>query len=297
MFFNKIIFAMGCLACSLFLAGIPLWASGHEPTHHDTEIQETTSHGNAHSGNGLGISLEATVATQYIWHGFDEYDGDGGFHPKLEVDLFGSGFVVEIARWSALTSGHVDNAEIEYGLAYHNHFFSGPLTTAFHAHYIYFDYHRLEADQLNKEEIAAGLSWPNLLLFGESALIPSYTVYRVSPGASGSDVSEIRGFLHRIAVAYDLKIPGFPSDINAFADINYNDGMGGHAHLVEHHHEYEYHVEPADHCWSHATIGISSDFKIGLITIKPAVNYQISMDDSVNEEDEFWGSLTVGIHF
>ncbi len=53
MFFKKSILTMGCLVCSLFLTGNPLWASGNEPTHHDTETHETTSHGNAHSLKGI----------------------------------------------------------------------------------------------------------------------------------------------------------------------------------------------------------------------------------------------------
>ena len=49
-----------------------------------------------------------------------------------------------------------------------------------------------------------------------------------------------------------------------------------------------------DHDWSDAVFGVSTDFNFGYgITLTPAVYYQITMDKSINEDnDELWAGIT-----
>jgi choline-glycine betaine transporter len=65
-------------------------------------------------------------------------------------------------------------------------------------------------------------------------------------------------------------------------DITYNDGFGGKA---------------VDHDWSHAVLGVSTELGMGNLTITPSLNYQISMDDSVNRENEVWCGLNLTYRF
>ncbi len=37
--------------------------------------------------------------------------------------------------------------------------------------------------------------------------------------------------------------------------------------------------------------------EVGPLTVTPALYYQISLDDSVNDEDELWGGLSVSYRF
>jgi hypothetical protein len=62
--------------------------------------------------------------------------------------------------------------------------------------------------------------------------------------------------------------------------VNYNDGILG-----------------ADHDWSHATLGLSTSFELEPVTLTPFLNYQISMDESVNDEDEIYGGISITLDF
>jgi long-subunit fatty acid transport protein len=53
-----------------------------------------------------------------------------------------------------------------------------------------------------------------------------------------------------------------------------------------------------DHDWSHAVFGASTGFTVtDKLTFTPGIYYQISMDDSVNPEDEYWFSLSMTYTF
>ena len=65
-------------------------------------------------------------------------------------------------------------------------------------------------------------------------------------------------------------------------DITYNDGQGG---------------SDIDHDWSHITWGLSTSLDVGTGSFTPVAYYQTSMDDSVNNEDESWISLSYTLNF
>ena len=74
-------------------------------------------------------------------------------------------------------------------------------------------------------------------------------------------------------------------DVHLSADIAYNDGTGAHCNALAN--------TGVDHDWSHAVLGISTEFEISAdLAFTPAIYYQISMDDSVNTSDEYWVSLS-----
>ncbi len=45
----------------------------------------------------LGVTADATWVSKYIWRGFDLLDDKGAFQPSVDVDLFGSGWSVNVA--------------------------------------------------------------------------------------------------------------------------------------------------------------------------------------------------------
>jgi hypothetical protein len=65
-------------------------------------------------------------------------------------------------------------------------------------------------------------------------------------------------------------------------DVTYNDGYGGVA---------------IEHDWSHATFRMSTNLVMENWTFTPSLNYQISMDDSVNNENELWFGITTTYRF
>ena len=96
---------------------------------------------------------------------------------------------------------------------------------------------------------------------GEIAVVPSYYVAKFWPGSS-SPGFDVAGVYHAIGLGSDIPIPGTDLALSLSGDINYNSGLFG-----------------ADHDWSHATLGASTSFDIGAVSVSPFVNYQISMEE------------------
>ena len=123
---------------------------------------------------------------------------------------------------------------------------------------------------------------PNLLHLGDIALVPGYYVGKLWPNSSG--VSDVAGFFHVLDLSFDmpLSLPGRndPRIFSFYADLTYNDGALG-----------------ADHDWSHSTLGVSTSFSMGSAAITPFLRYQISMDDSVNNENEVWTGISLSMNF
>ena len=78
--------------------------------------------------------------------------------------------------------------------------------------------------------------------------------------------------------------------VHLSADIAYNDGTGANCNAQAN--------TGVDHDWSHAVLGVSTEFEISDdLTFAPGIYYQISMDDSVNNSDECWVGLSFTYSF
>ncbi len=231
----------------------------------------------------LGVDLDATCVTQYLWRGYDLYDDHGAFQPSINMDLFGSGFSVNIWGSVPIGSGYEDLTELDYTLAYGTSLFAEETYALdIAANYIYFNYPKLN-HMANVQEIGVSTSMPNLLSISDIAIVPSYYVGQLWPNSSG--VSGVAGGFHILGLSFDLPVPCPAGEegqqvFSFFADMTYNDGAFA-----------------ADHDWSHSTCGVSTSFAVGPATVTPSLNYQVSMDDSVNDEDELWAGVSMSIGF
>lgn len=73
--------------------------------------------------------------------------------------------------------------------------------------------------------------------------------------------------------------------LHLLAEVVYNDGIGPADDVV-------------DHDWSHVLFSVSTPFGISdNLTLTPALYYQLSMDDSVNDDDETWVGLSMTYKF
>jgi hypothetical protein len=239
----------------------------------------------------LGIDLDTTLVSKYVWRGYDLFDDHGAFQPSVNVDLFDTGFSVNV--WGSIpmgtgSNGHGDGInvwqEYDYTLAYGITLFEDECYALdLGANYIYYHFPKLN-HMADTQEIGASLAMPKLLSIGEIALVPSYYAGKLWPTSSGQE-DDVAGGFHILGLSFDLPVPcPLKEDtrqvFSFFTDITYNDGAFA-----------------ADHDWSHSTIGVSTGVEVGPITITPALYYQISMDDSVNDEDELWGGLSVSYGF
>jgi hypothetical protein len=232
----------------------------------------------------LGIQLDVTWVSKYIWHGQDLYDDHAAFQPSINIDLFGTGFSLNVWSSSACSSGFVDSDEYDYTVAYGNSLFEDArFQTDYELKWLYYDYVRKSSDEGDSAEFEFSFSWPKIFKCG---LVPNYTFSYLYAAKSNSPASatEMEGGLHTFGFTYDVDVPevSLPVPLTLSWDITYNDGQGG---------------KEFDHDWAYITWGASSYIKFGPGGFTPAIYYQTTMDNSVNEEDEFWCSFSYTLDF
>jgi hypothetical protein len=233
----------------------------------------------------LGATADVTYVSRYVWRGFDSYPNNhSAIQPSVDLDLYGTGWGVNIWWSRANTSGFENSEEIDYTLYYGKSLFEDkPYTTDYRIGWTYYycpDEPRGAADM---QEVSLSLSWPNI---HQGGLVPCYTVVCIWPSERDSNVRNCGGWFHIFGLCYDLTIPDFwavakEQAFHLSAETIYNDGACG-----------------ADHNWSHAVFGISTSFDLSnTLTFTPGFYYQSSWDDSVNTQDEYWTSLSITYRF
>ena len=262
-----------------------------------TAVILLTTAGFAQAQEGeLSGTVDVSYVSKWIWRGFDMIDDKAAVQPSVDLDLFGTGFSLNVLASYAGSSGTSDVSTVnmtryDYTLAYSCTLFEGETyATDVRANFIYYDFIDEPDKAADAEELGVGFSWPELCPAG---IVPSYYVCKLWNARSSSDLaSDYPGWIHIFGLGYDLKTPGILPDtpeqvFNLSAAAVYNDGAGGNPKTGA----------VADHDWSHILWGVSTEIEAGPGTFTPAVYYQTSMDDSVNPEDEFWAGLSYAIPF
>ena len=212
------------------------------------------------------VTFDNDFSTAYMWRGFDTFDDHGAWMPSVNID-YGTGWSVNVWGAQPIGSGSENLTELDYTLAYGNSVNKGEAQQVdYFVNYIYYDFPKTGSSG-DAQEVGVGIAFPNLL---GGAIVPSYYVSQFWLSQGGGSA----GF-HRGALETQVEVPGCPQALDLVADIWYNDGALG-----------------ADHEWSHATVGVSTDFAAAEnLTLTPYFSIQISMDDSVNSEDDYWAGL------
>jgi len=245
-------------------------------------------------------TIDVTFLSQYIWRGFEMY-GDTGLgpwqeksaiQPSIDLDLYGTGLGLNVL-WSRANSSQFELEErVDFTLYYGNSLYEyETYATDYTVGWVYYYFPDGPADMppgagtgdIDMQEFYATLSWPEICPEG---VVPSYTVIKMWATKEGAPNNEISGWLHVLGVGYDLPVEGLLPDtpeqiLHLSAAMVYNGGVGG-----------------VDHDWSHAVLGVTTDFDLGNdCTLRPGVYYQSSWEDDVNESDEFWASVGVSYAF
>ncbi|MBN1766264.1 MAG: hypothetical protein JW860_13470 [Sedimentisphaerales bacterium] len=262
---------LGITLCLVLLSG-SVWAQVSEPK--------------------LGVDLDATFVSKYMWYGYDVYDDHGAFQPSVNLDLYETGFNLNFWGSMPFGGGNDDLNEIDYTIGYSKTFYDDEMYALdFKTNFIYYQYPRWN-HKADAQELGARVAMPKLLSIGEYPLIPSYYVGLLWPNSSGVG-ADVAGAFHVLAL--NCPIPaacpftGQEHVINLFTNITYNDGAYG-----------------ADHDWSHMTFGVSTSMAVGEITVTPALYYQHTMDESIknfnangdtDSDEEFWAGLSLSYSF
>ena len=246
---------------------------------------------------GISGTYELNYSSRYIWRGFDVYeDNHSAIRPlSLDLNIGDTGFGLKVFWSRAVSSGKENVEEIDVSLYYDNVIYEDETYATNYrlalGYYGYPDEPRAgtaSGQAADFQEFLLSLSWPEICPAG---VVPSYTIVRMWPSEGESAKNANGGWLHILGIGYDLTVPELTPEISEqvvhlSADLVYNDGVGaGYAANV-------------DSDWSHFVFGASTDFDLGNnLAFSPGIYYQASMEDSVNDSDETWVSLSLKYKF
>lgn len=227
--------------------------------------------GRGYAGEKVEVTFSNSFVSKYIWRGYDILNDDPAYQPSLDFSFGDSGFSANIWGSFALKSGAEDLDELDYSLTYGRALSDG-LDGALG--YVYYDYPNVSSSG-DINEFWASLSFTGVFL------APTLSSYYDFPQEGGGPEN---GWYHSLSLGYDLAVPGFEEQVISLgAGLWYNDGASG-----------------AESGISHGTFDVSTEFTWRLFTITPSLHYQITagnVDDTINEEDEFWGGLDFSLSF
>ena len=247
--------------------------------------------GFAHAQDELKGSASLTFQSKYIWRGFDVYGDKSAIQPSIDLDLFGTGFGFCITGHRANSSGYEDGERWDYNLYYGDKLFEDEAyATNWRMGYVHYNYPDTSSHSTSSTDLSELhwiLSWPNVCPAG---VVPSYVLVKLWPYNGGSLGGKASGFAHIFMLDYGLTVPGILPDtdeqvLRLHSELIFNDGVDPRGIGV-------------DHDWSNIVFGVETDFDLGNnMSFTPGLYQQISMDDSVNDEDETWVNLSLKYKF
>jgi hypothetical protein len=249
------------------------------------QAQESELHG----------SFDLTYQSKFIWRGFDIYGDKSAIQPSLDLDLFGTGLGVNVMAHRANSSGYERGERWDYTLYYQNMMCPDEAyAVMYRLGWVYYNFPQGHNQDADLQEMHAVLSLPKMCPAG---VVPSYVLVKLWPNSSGSMVGSnsplggtASGFAHIFMLDYPLTVGGIMPDtpeqvLNLHAEVVYNDGVGPAGNVV-------------DHDWSNAVFGVSTGIDLAEnVVLTPGVFHQISMDDTVNNENETWATLSMTYKF
>ncbi len=253
----------------------------------------------AQNESDMAFTLDASYVTKYIWRGFDVLDDKAAFQPSANLDM-GNGWNFNV--WSSFAGASkndgdvstVDATQMNYTVSYKNTFGENCFVTNYNIGWRYYDWVKIDSKNGDNENSSlqdmqegfVELEWPNIIGQG---FVPRYAYYHMWQARGDSGHTFGQGPIHDLGLDYNWTFEQMPELPMKFStDAVYNDGTG-----------YSNNADGVDSDWSHILWGLSTNFKCPLTGAKitPAVWYQTSMDDSVNENDELFGGISYALTF
>jgi hypothetical protein len=260
-------------------------------------------------------SLSADWTSRNMFHGRDMYPSNGGaLNTGVDLNLGNTGYRGKIV-WTKPTQGGHENWEWFYFSPYYNstawrgspwqmdwkagwgyyYFPDGPYRN--YRYYSYGEhsyYYRCHKSNLNFQEFYGHFAWPRALPWG---VVPYYQATRIWPSEGGRHACSYDcgksywrrygGWYHTFGVYKDWQTGWWGQGrhtVRTGFEATYNSGAGPVVDTSK---------RRADHDMSHCTFMLNSALKVTKgVSVTAGLNHQVSMDKSVNNDNETW--FTVG---
>jgi hypothetical protein len=128
--------------------------------------------------------------------------------------------------------------------------------------------------------------WGSVELKSAVGVRPGVVVKYEKPNADEADgYAVVVGGLKYALPMSGVTVGGSGVDVNVSSNVVYNSGItvGG--------------VEVVKSGVSAVQFGVASAVNAGRVVVKPSVNYQVTVEDTVNPDNEFWATLGVAWGF
>ena len=114
--------------------------------------------------SALHGSVDFTYQSKYVWRGFDVYNDKSAMQPSLDLDLFGSGFGINMMGHRANSSGFEVAERWDYTLYYQN--MVCPEETyamMYRLGWVYYNYPQGNSEDADLQEMHAIFSLPKMI--------------------------------------------------------------------------------------------------------------------------------------
>lgn len=230
------------------------------------------------------FNVSAEVLSQYIWNGSNRVEASGledspVFQPALELGVQGSPLRAHVVGSFTLSNDQQLHQAV-YGLSAQRAL--TPLVSVMLG-YDYYDDQASVVDglSLDQHEVSVGLK-----INTPTGVVPSAVVKYENPTVDGWDS-------YFVAVgSLTQSLPVVPAVAGAVGvNVRWSTNLlyQGAVKVSD--------VEVVPSGVSAWQVGLGADIVAGGVVIKPQVNYQVTVEDAINDENPFWAGLGVGYTF
>jgi hypothetical protein len=265
----------------------------------------------------VGITLDATYMSKYLWNGYDIYDDKGAFQAGVKMDFGETGFYGGVSYTTITSSGNVwgglpagNLAEFDYILGYESVVLEGEaLESAYNLKYVYHDlgdwprlWGLVMPDQCDFQEVSLYVEMPNLDMAG---FTPHLSVLYTWDGFDGGNSDFATGYysllgsgwISSVGLSYDLVMDGFTADnpeqvITFVGDVVYQSSVAD--------------VPGIDSGWTHFVVGCKTDFNLFNGVLTPGVYYQTAFSSTRSDfqitgdsaiDNDLYATVTYSLSF
>jgi hypothetical protein len=237
----------------------------------------------------VDVTVSSNVASTYMWNGFDRVETLGlqagpVVQPGVSVGVRGTGLNVNVGG-SFVVNDNSELHETTYGVGLNRSV--SPLVSV-GAGYTFYNNRvsRTVSPGVTVDGVDDHEVWGSVVVTSGVGVKPGVTVKYEKPtgdGATGYEV--VVGSLAYAMPLSGVNVGGVGVNLNWNTGVVYNSGVTVGGVDV---------VKSGVSAWQ---VGVGSAVQAGRVVVSPSVNYQVSVEKTVDTQNEFWATVGVAYGF